>query len=355
AAEKGASEIGFAIIAMTLTLISVFLPLAFVSDITGAVLREFAIALAAAVFFSGITALTLSPLMSAYLLKKEPKENAISLAIERGISKMDQGYYWLLGKLFAHRVIVYISLVVLLAVGAFLYTRLEHNLLPKEDRGLIGAEIPIIPGYDIDMMEPYRDQVERIFINQPEIERTLTFSFPRHIHIVSILKPWQKRHVHAEKIVERIRALVKEIPTATVHPWSWNIGLSALEEDGHENASIAVALKSAKSYEELEGIAHKLVEQLRKDNVLKDARSDLNLSHKAYSIEILREPLAALGIDEKAISIALQIFADRMRASEFKLESMRYGVYLQSNVDNDDLSQIYVSAKDGTQVPLATV
>ena len=83
AAQKGSQEIGFAIIAMTLTLVSVFIPLAFVSDITGAILREFAITLASAVFFSGIVALTLSPLMCAYLLKKTPPENKLSLGIEK--------------------------------------------------------------------------------------------------------------------------------------------------------------------------------------------------------------------------------------------------------------------------------
>jgi multidrug efflux pump len=140
-----------------------------------------------------------------------------------------------------------------------------------------------------------------------------------------------------------------------VYPWSWNIGLSALEDDAHNNASIAVALKSTKSYKELEAIANKLAESLREGDVLKEVRSDLDMNQKAFSIEIEREPAAALGIDEKAISLALQIFSDRMRPSEFKLEGMRYPVYLQSNIMSDDLSSIYISAKDGTQVPLSTV
>src|SRR6185503_12244213 len=107
-----------------------------------------------------------------------------------------------------HRRLLYSVLALLLLLGAFLYTRLENNLLPKEDRGLIGAFIPMIAGYDLDQMEIYKDQVEQIFMEQPEIESTLTFSFPNGVQIVSMLKPMKERKVHAEKVVERLRELV---------------------------------------------------------------------------------------------------------------------------------------------------
>lgn len=355
AAEKGVSEIGFAIIAMTLTLISVFLPLIFVSDITGTILREFAIALSAAVFFSGITALTLSPLMSAHMLKREPKENSLSLAIKRAISSLDRGYNRALHVLFDRRILIYCSLLAIIGLGIFLYSRLEHNLLPKEDRGIIGAFIPAMPGYDQNAMEPYKEQAELIFREQKEIENTLSFSFPNGTYIVSLLKPWGMRDVHAEKIVDRIRELIRDIPSVEIYPWSLNTGLSALKDENNEDASIAVALKSAKSYEELEAIANALVETISEGNILKDARSDLNMNQKAYSIEILREPMAALGIDEKMLSVAIQIFSDRMRTSFFKLGGLNYEVFLQSDLLKDDLSEIYVSTKTKDQVPLSTV
>jgi len=355
AARKGTQEIAFAIIAMTLTLISVYIPLAFVSDITGVILREFAITLASAVFFSGIVALTLSPLMCAYLLKKTPAENKLSLVIEKIITKIERSYNLALPKLFNHKKAVYVFLALILGLGLFLNTRLSSDLLPKEDRGLIGAFIPQVPGFDLDDLEPYQALVEQIFIDQPEVERTLTFAFSDGVQIVSILKPWAQRTVHAEKIVERIRNLSSSIPTINAQPWSDNIGLSALQDSSGENASVAIAIKSAKSYDDIALVAQNLADALRKDDFLKDARSDLNMNQKTFSVEILREPLAALGIDEKTLSIALQTFADRMRPSEFKLEGQRYNVFLSSSAPNDDLSMIYVSTKSGEQVPLATV
>src|SRR5579871_2169683 len=354
-ARKGAKEIGFAIVAMTITLMSVFLPLAFVGDITGVILREFAITLAAAVLFSGVVALTLSPLMCAWVLKHQSTEGKIGTKIEHAITWTENAYQKLLTKVFHRPRLLLICMLVVLFGGIVIYRYLPSDLVPKEDRGIIGAFIPMVPGFDLDDMEPYVGKVEAIFLGRSEIERSVVIGFEDGFHVVSILKPWSKRPLHAEKIVAAIRNEVKTIPTVNVYPWSWNIGLSALEEESGEHAEVMVALKTVGPYERLDVIAKKLVERLQKDGLLINPHYDLNMDEKAYSIKILREPLSALGIDEKAISIALQTYAHRIRASEFKLAGQRYKVYLEPDVKTDDLGAIYVATKSGEQVPLSTV
>lgn len=355
AAKKGSAEIGFAIVAMTCTLMSVFLPLVFVSDITGALLREFAITLASAVMFSGIVALTLSPLMSAYLLRKESKEGKIAQSIEKAIKKTEAGYLSLLAKSFDRRAIIFGSMLILMVGGIFLYQRLAADLLPKEDRGIIGAFVPLIPGYDLDDMEPYVAQVEQIFLKQGGVERTLVMGFKDGMQVIAVLEPWSKRSEHAEKIVANIRAQVAEIPSAVVYPWSWNVGLQALDDDSHERADVVIALKSVGTFEELEVVAQRLVDKMRQDNVLIDARSDLDMNEKAYAIKMQREPLAMLGVEEKTVSLALQTYADRIMASEFRLDGQRYPIYMQPDVTTEDLNSIYISTKSGEAVPLSTV
>lgn len=355
AAKKGASEIGFAIIAMTITLMSVFLPLAFVSDITGVILREFAVTLAAAVFFSGIVALTLSPMMSAYLLKAHIKEGPISKKVEDGIKAVERGYQRFLTAIFDKRIYVFASVFVLVVGGIFLYRGLVSDLLPKEDRGIIGAHIPLVPGFDLDDMEPYVGRVEQIFLQQEGIERSLVIGFSNGVQVVSVLKPWADRKEHAEKVVESIREAVASIPTVDVYPWSWNVGLSALADGSHDRADIVVALKSVGTYEDLEVVATKLAEKMRQDGVLIDSRSDLNMNQKAFSIKMLREPVAALGIDEKSVSLTLQAYADRVRASAFRLDGQRYHVYLEPDKPTEDLNSIYIGTKSGESVPLSTV
>jgi multidrug efflux pump len=355
AAKKGTSEIGFAIVAMTCTLMSVFLPLAFVSDITGAILREFAITLASAVFFSGIVALTLSPLMCAHLLKHQKKDGRIATLVEKAIKKIEGIYQELLIWSFAKRRFVFIGALIFLGAGIFLYQRLPSDLLPKEDRGMIGARIAPVSGFDLDDMEPYVAQVEQIFLQRKEIEKLIVFAFPGGVNVVSVLKPWAQRSIHAEKIVAAIRVEVASIPSINVYPWSWDVGLSALEDTSHDRANIALALMSVGSYERLEAVAQELVNAMHKDGIVKDARSDLDMNEKSYSIKMLREPLAALGIDEKMVSLALQIYADRMWSSEFKLAGQRYDVFLSTDVVTDDLSSIYITTKNGDAVPLSTI
>lgn len=354
AAKKGAEEIGFAIIAMTCTLMSVFLPLVFVADITGTLLREFAITLASAVFFSGIVALTLSPLMCATLLKKEPHENALGRAIERCIIWLEVSYEKVLRKLFVQRKIMYAVLGVIIAGGGFIYQRLESNLVPKEDRGIIGASIPDIPGYDADTMDPYVDQVEQIFLARPEVLRTLTSISEGSNHVIAILKPWHERKKHAETIIDEIRKEIKELPLE-VYPWSDNIGLEALQDDSNGDSSIVVAIRSTKSYQDIEAVASLLSSKISVDGILKDAHSDLNMNQKSIAIDLKPEALASLGIDEKSISIAVQTFSDRMQPSEFKLDGHRYSVYLSSASKTEDLNLIYLATKSGIQVPLSTV
>ncbi len=354
AAKKGAKEIGFAIVAMTCTLMSVFLPLVFVGDITGILLREFAITLASAVFFSGIVALTLSPLMCAYLLKKPHNENSLSKKIEKAISWLESAYAKLLRQFFNHRRSMYFVLLIFLIGGVFLYRSLEANLVPKEDRGIIGAWIPHISGNSVDAMEGYVSEVEQLFVGMPEVDRILTNIFIRGSSVVVILKPWHERKMHAEKLIEIIREKALALPFQ-VYPWNHNIGIEALEDDEHDNASIVIALRSVRSYEDLEALASKLSAQLEKDGLLKDVRSDLNMDQKSLAIDINREALSALGIEEKSVSIAVQSFGNRMQPSEFKLDAQRYRVYLQSLYPIEDLNTIYLKTKNGDQVPLDTV
>lgn len=355
AAKKGAMEIGFAIVAMTCTLISVFLPLAFVSDITGSLLREFAITLASAVLFSGVVALTLSPLMAAHLLRQTPKEGAVAVKIKNAISVVERGYQRWLAKAFDHRKWVFLAVALIFGAGIILYKNLDQNLLPKEDRGFIGAFIPVVPGFNLDDMEPYVALVEQVFLQKKDIAKTMVIGFPGGVQVLSILKPWNERSVHAEKIVANIRKEVATIPTINVYPWSWSIGLSALQDGSHEKADVAIAIKTVGSYEELEVVTQGLSDTIQKDGILKDARSDLDMNEKAYSIKMLSEPMSALGVDERTVSIALQTYSDRVRASEFKKDGQRYKVYMQTDEPITDLNSIYVSTKSGEQVPLSTI
>jgi multidrug efflux pump len=137
AAIDGAREIGFAIVAMTLTLASVFAPLAFATGRTGRLFIEFALTLAGAVMVSGFIALTLTPMMCSLLLKHEARHSWLYNLIERGLSGMTQGYRSALGATLRARWLVVIAWFAVVALGALFFTLLKSELSPTEDRGVV--------------------------------------------------------------------------------------------------------------------------------------------------------------------------------------------------------------------------
>src|SRR5262249_53637448 len=158
AAIIGAREIGFAIIAMTLTLASVFAPLAFATGRTGRLFIEFALTLAGAVLVSGFVALTLSPMMCSLLLKHQEKHSWIYNVIERGIEGFTEGYRRALAATLRTRWLIVAVWVGVLALGVQFFTMLKSELAPLEDRGVIlgivSAPQGSTPVYTADQIKP---------------------------------------------------------------------------------------------------------------------------------------------------------------------------------------------------------
>lgn len=355
AAKKGGEEIGFAIIAMTLTLVAVFLPLAFVSDLSGELLKEFAIALSSAVLFSGVTALTLSPLMCAFLLKHEINNNKISLKIEKFLNKIEQAYKKIFTIIFEKKLITFLSLFVLIIMGIFLYKKIPQNLLPKEDRGFVGVFIPHIAGFTVEDMEPYVDQVEEILLRHEEKERILTFGFMKGTNLILPLKKWQNRKKSQEDLVNEIRKEVSIIPSANIWPWGLDTGLEALKEDDSENAQVVIAFKTTKPYVYLEEHLKILVEKWQKEGLLQDVRKDLSFTKKTHLVTPDREQMASLGITETQISLALQAFSDRISPVYYKYDGQRYQVYIDSQNNIESINDIYIKTAGEEEILLSAI
>ncbi|MGL5001600.1 MAG: efflux RND transporter permease subunit, partial [Casimicrobium sp.] len=160
AALVGTREIGFAVIAMTLTLAAVFAPLAFATGRTGRLFIEFALALAGAVLVSGFVALTLSPMMCSLMLKHQPKHSAIYNWIERGFDAMNRGYKRMLMLALDNRLIVILIALIVAGVGAIQFKTIKTELSPLEDRGVIFGFLSAPEGSTSDYLMKYVQQVE---------------------------------------------------------------------------------------------------------------------------------------------------------------------------------------------------
>ena len=171
AAINGAREIGFAIVAMTLTLTSVFAPLAFATGRTGRLFIEFALTLAGAVLVSGFVALTLSPMMCSLLLRHQERHSRIYNVIESWIVGLTNGYRRALTWTLHHRAVVVVAWVAVFATGALVFTQLKSELAPTEDRGVIFGTITApqgsTPQYTADLIQP----IERMYGADPRGRR----------------------------------------------------------------------------------------------------------------------------------------------------------------------------------------
>ena len=170
AAFKGAREVGFAVIAMTLTLASVYAPIAFIQGLTGKLFTEFAVALSGAVLISGLVALTLSPMMCSKLLRPKDKtrENRIAKWIETFLSRVDNAYQKSLTKALSYSKILSGALALILVSGAFLFYKIPSELAPHEDQGIIFAAVNGAEGATFESMVPYALTLEELLAVVPE-------------------------------------------------------------------------------------------------------------------------------------------------------------------------------------------
>src|SRR4029450_7474211 len=221
AAMQGAREIAFAVIAMTLTLASVFAPLAFATGRTGRLFIEFALTLAGAVLVSGFVALTLSPMMCSLLLRHQERHSSVYNLIEGWIEAMTRGYRRALGVVLRHRIPIVVAWVIVLALGALFFSLLKSELAPIEDRGivftLVTAPQGSTPQYTADQIKPVEEMFEQI----PErAAYTAISGFPTVVDGNAILrrKPWEERSKRQQQITAEGRPKVMGIPGALAFP-----------------------------------------------------------------------------------------------------------------------------------------
>ena len=205
AALKGSREIGFAIIAMTLTLAAVYLPFAFSTGRTGKLFVEFTLTLAGAVIVSGFTALTLSPMMCSRLLRHETRHGRFYLFGERMLQRLDDSYRRVLSKVLGARKTVGAAMVVLLVGAVLLFRLLPNELAPQEDQGLVIGFATAPEGATIDYTDGYAKQMEAIFEGLPDRDRSFVIvGFDGVTSAIGFvgLKDWSARAVTAQQVAQ---------------------------------------------------------------------------------------------------------------------------------------------------------
>jgi len=357
AALQGSKEIAFAVVAMTLTLASVFAPLAFATGRTGRLFIEFALTLAGAVMVSGFVALTLTPMMCSLLLRHQPKHSWLYNRIEQGFVSFTSGYRWLLSKALHTRWVVVILWVITLGVGATLFLTLKSELAPTEDRGvifgLITAPQGSTPQFTSDQLKP----IEGFYAQIPEaFAYTAISGFPTVVdgNAILRLKPWEERTKTQQQITDELRPKFASIPGALAFPLNPpSLGQS------FRSTPIEYVIMAQVPYADLQRLVDRFLDEARKINGVQNLQIDLRLNTPEVRVNINRDKLGDIGVNVDTVGRTLETMLGGRQVTRFKRDGEQYDVIVQvaplDRTSPADISDIYVRARDGSMVQLANL
>ncbi len=365
AALKGAREIGFTIISMTISLAAVFIPVLFMAGILGRLLREFAVTIMAAILVSGFVSLTLTPMLGSRFLKAQKKEkhNRLYNASERVFDGMLASYKWTLEVVMKHRVVTMVASGLILAVTVYLFMVIPKGFIPSEDTGQINATTEAAQDISFDAMVKHQQEAAAILQKDPNVAGFMSSvgaggpnSTSNNGRFLIRLKPHDERKLSADEIIQELRPKLSRIPGLNVYlqnPPAINVGGRT------SKGQYQFTLQDADT-RELYEFAPQVEEKIRQLTILQDVTTDLQITSPQITVDIDRDKAQSLGISANQIESALYGSYGQRQVSTIYTPSNQYHVIMEVapefQADSAALSQLYVRTTDGKQqIPLGTV
>ncbi|MEI9425615.1 efflux RND transporter permease subunit [Mesorhizobium sp. Cs1299R1N1] len=358
---KGASEIGFTVVSMTVSLIAVFIPLLLMSGMVGRLFREFSVTVAVALIISAVVSLTLTPMMCALMIKgheEEARPNRLSRLLERGFDLIQQGYSRSLHVAVGHPRLVLLCFLATLALTAQLFLAIPKGFFPQQDLGLISGSTQAAQDISFQAMSAKQQQVVDLILKDPAIETvrsTLGGSGRMNSGILQIaLKPFSQRSLSADQVISRLRqetAGVSGISVAMQAVQGINVG-------GRSSQTQFQYTLQDPDLPELYKWADTMTAELRKLPQVRDVASDLQSAAPHADIVIDRDTASRLGVTPQAIDDTLyDAFGQRQIATIFtQLDQHKIIMEVdpQYRVDTGALDALYVGNNAAKQIPLST-
>jgi len=352
AALLGARELVGPVVAMTITLAAVYAPIGLQGGLTGSLFREFAFTLAGAVFISGVVALTLSPLMSAHLLKAGHDNEGLVGRINRGFDRLRKSYSRILDGTLAARPAVYIIWIVLSLLTIPLYIVSTKELAPTEDQGFLFGAVQFDANASIDQRAFYADQVNKLLMTVPEEERTFQITSLDQSIGGLVLKPWGERKRTAFQIQPVIQAQVNSVPGVAAHV----ILPPALPGGGTYPVEFIIA--STFEPERILEFAQKLEEKALASGKFVFMDIDTKIDQPETKLVLDRDKVASMGLNLAGVGGDLAALVGGNFVNRFNFAGRSYKVIPQlkrvERLNADQLGSTYVNGPNGQLVPLST-
>jgi multidrug efflux pump len=358
AAMQAARELGGPIVAMTVVLAAVYVPIGFQSGLTGALFAEFAFTLVGAVTVSGIVALTLSPMMCSRLLKprgtgRRGFQERFTGLIDRAFARLRRGYERRLhGSLRTLPVTVVFALIVLGSIY-FLWAGAKTELSPQEDQGVIITQAVAAPDATLRQRQMYSRQVYETFAEHPETAHVFQLDVPGQSIAGMVLKPWDQRTNTTNVLQPMVQQELNRIAGVRV------AAFQPPPLPGSFGLPVQFVLITTEPFGRLNEVAQQFLQEVLKSGMFIFIDTDLKYDNPQAMLEIDRDKTAQLGLRLSDVGGALASMLGGAYTNYFNLSGRSYKVIPQVQqryrLNPQQLLDYYIRVADGTQVPLATV
>ena len=356
AALIGARELAGPIIAMTIVLVAVYVPIGFQGGLTGALFTEFAFTLAGAVTVSALIALALSPMLGSRLLKSEHGKNRFVDFLDRNFDRLHDGYKRRLASTLQTWSVPVVMGLMLLGGTAYLFTHSASALAPEEDQGIVAGMGMAAPNASPMQVAGYLPQMNAIAKSLPEVTQTFQFtgfSGPNSVFTGAQLKPWSQRSRNAHAIQEDLQ-----------QRWSSIAGINAVAFQfpplpGAQGMPVEVVMSTTEPFENLYEVAQGVLDRLQKSGQFFFVDMNLKIDKPQSTLEVDRDLIAALGMTQQDVGGALGAALGGGYVNYFSIAGRAYKVIPQvlqaERLNPDQVLDYYVRTPTGSVIPASTV
>ncbi|PPD27015.1 MAG: acriflavine resistance protein B [Hyphomicrobium sp.] len=364
AALKGAKEISFTVISLTLSLIAVFIPLLFMTGLVGRMFREFALTLTIAVVVSMVVSLTVTPMMCAKLLShRETKpESRISRLFGRGMDSTIGAYGRSLEWVLRHQAATLMFTAMTFIMTGWLYVVAPKGFLPQQDTGLVNAVLEAGAEVSFSEMSRLQDFVTAQIRKDPDVAGAVAVigvsglnATPNVGNLKITLKPRGERQLLADEIIDRLKIALAGIPGVTLHIRSvQDIQISTRASRAQYQYTL-----TGTDEKDVTEWATRLVAALRQEPALREVASETEKGGLRAVVRVDRDLAGRLGVSMLAVSNALNDAFGQRQVSTIYAQANQYRVVLEAmpqfQSDPSQLGRLFVPSSNGSQVPLGSV
>ena len=359
AAYKGAKQVSFAIIATTVVLVAVFVPLVFIKGITGVLFTQTAITLASAVVISSFVALSLSPMLASKFLKPNMNKSKVVIKFEKFLKLITGAYKTSLIVWIKKKKMIIFFLLATLALTVFFFSFAQKELIAPEDRGAFFVIIKAPQGSGFNFTKDKAEDIEKLLL--PEVGkgeyRRLIMRVPgfgrssKQVNsgfIIVLLEPWKKRDRHGVKIMRESFGKISKVPGVLAFP----VMPQGIRTGGVESPVQFVILGN--TYDQLIEWKNIIKKEARKNPGLTSIQDDFDLNKPQLNVQIDQKKAADLGVSTQDIGRTIETIFGSKNVTRFTQDGKEYSIILQGDIKDrqepESISKVFVRSKNNNKL-----